>query len=75
MYPTRTNTDAIPVNLALLITGIGVVVIVLVIAGALVVDRVDSFRAAARRLLSRAGKLLLLLWRRPRPTVPSLRAE
>jgi hypothetical protein len=75
MYPTRINTDAIPVNLALLITGIGVVVIVLVIVGALVVDRVDSFRSATQRLLSRAAILLLLLWRRPRPTVPSLRAE
>jgi predicted RND superfamily exporter protein len=42
MYPTRINTDAMPVNLALLITGIGVAVIVLVIVGASVVDRVDK---------------------------------
>lgn len=48
MYPTRINTDAMPVNLALLITGIGVGVIALVIIGALVVDRVD--KAKARRL-------------------------
>lgn len=34
--------DAMPVNLALLITGIGIAVIVLVIVGALVVDRVDK---------------------------------
>lgn len=42
MYPMRINTDAMPVNLALLITEIGVAVIVLVIVGAVVVDRVDK---------------------------------
>lgn len=49
MYPTRINTDAMPVNLALLITGIGVAVIVLVIVGAIVVDKVDKAREPRSR--------------------------
>ena len=49
MYPTRINTDAMPVNLVLLITGIAVAVIVLVIVGALIVDRLDKAKGRRSR--------------------------
>lgn len=49
MYPTRINTDAMPVNLALLITGIGVAVIVLVVVGALVIDRLEKAKGRRAR--------------------------
>jgi hypothetical protein len=49
MYPTRINTDAMPVNLALLITGIGVAVIVLVIVGAVIVDRLEKAKSLRSR--------------------------
>jgi hypothetical protein len=49
MHPTRINTDAMPVNLALLITGIAVAVIVLVIVGAVIVDRLEKAKSLRSR--------------------------
>jgi hypothetical protein len=49
MHPTRINTDAMPVNLTLLITGIAVAVIVLVIVGAVIVDRLEKAKSLRSR--------------------------
>ncbi|MHA7144266.1 hypothetical protein ACX80U_06065 [Arthrobacter sp. TmT3-37] len=41
MNPTRINTSALPENLALLITGIGVAAVIVVVACAVVMHYVD----------------------------------